>query len=43
MTPVTLARRLVPRHDRVIASVLWAREGSSSRAAGYAGLPAFSM
>jgi hypothetical protein len=43
VTPVTFARRLVPRHHRVIASVFCARAAPSGRAARYAGLPAFSM
>ncbi|MHC2998771.1 hypothetical protein OB08_06080 [Microbacterium sp. HJ5] len=43
VTPVTFARRLVPRHHRVIASVFCARGGSLDRAADYAVLPALSM
>ena len=43
VTPVTFARRLVPRHDRVIASVLCARAAPRVVPADYAGLPAFSM
>jgi hypothetical protein len=42
VTPVTFARRLVPRHHRVIASGLCARS-SPSLAPAYAVLPAFSM
>ena len=44
VTPVTLARRLMPRHQRVTASVLLARAAAPfRRCLCQAVLPAFSM